>query len=137
MKIIICGTIAAATEILEIQAKLEAMGHAVEIPHGVKHEYLRNRTEVETKEKASDKISTGVIKAYYEKIKEYDAVLIVNPPKRGIANYIGGNTFLEMGFAYVLGKPIYCLNPLPELSYSAEMLAMQPVILNGDLGRFK
>ena len=78
-----------------------------------------------------------MIKKYYQLIQEHDALLIVNPEKKGIKGYIGGNTFLEMGFGYVLGKKIYCLYPLPEMIYTAELIAMKPVILNGDLGGIK
>src|SRR6266508_711727 len=108
MKIIICGSITAANEILEIKNKLEAMGHEVEIPEGVKNEQLRGRTEVNDGEKASDKIEHDLIRGYFEKIKKYDAVLVVNVDKRGVVNYIGGNTFLEMGFAHVLNKKLFC-----------------------------
>lgn len=132
-KIIICGSISAAEEILEVRQRLEAYGHEVEIPEGVKNVQLRGRTEVSISEKAEDKIKHDLIRCYYEKIKNYDSVLIVNPEKRGVPGYIGGNSFLEMGFAHVLGKNLYVLYPLPELPYSAEMLAMQPIILDGDL----
>ncbi len=37
MKIIICGSISAAQEILSVKKQLEARGHEVEIPEGVKH----------------------------------------------------------------------------------------------------
>lgn len=133
MKIIICGSITAAKEIIEIQKSLKAAGHKVEIPHGVKHKKFWDRTELPSGEKAQDKIKNDLIRGYYEKIKLYDVVLVVNVDKRGVKNYIGGNTFLEMGFAHVLNKKLYCLNPLPELSYTAELAAMQPIILNGDL----
>ncbi len=66
-----------------------------------------------------------------------DCVLIVNQEKRGVKNYIGGNTFLEMGYAFALGKPIFVLNPLPELPYITEMNGMQPVIINGNLTKIK
>lgn len=133
MKIIICGSISAAEEILDVKAKLEMAGHEVEIPEGVKSEFMINRTEVSQEEKASDKIKFDLIRGYYNKIKEHEAVLIVNPEKRGVKGYIGGNTFLEMGFAYVLNKKTYCLHPLPELSYTNEIMAMQPIILDNDL----
>ena len=133
MKIILCGSIAAGKEIVDIQHKLKDMGHQVEIPTSLKNEYLKNRTEVSTQEKAADKIQFDLIKGYYEKIKLHDAVLVVNVDKRGEKNYIGSNTFLEMGFAHVLNKKLYCLNPLPDLPYTSELAAMQPPILNGNL----
>lgn len=137
MKIIICGSVTAAKEILDIKNKLEAAGHEVEIPHGVKHKEFWDRTELPASEKAKDKIKSDLIRGYYEKMKGYDAVLVVNVDKRGVQNYIGGNTFLEMGFAHVLNKKLYCLNPLPDLSYTAELAAMQPIIINNDLAQIK
>lgn len=133
MKIIICGSITAAQEILNIQRQLKDAGHEVEIPEGVKNPELRGRTGVSNEEKADDKIKHDLIRGYFEKIKNYDAVLVVNVDKRGVKNYIGGNTFLEMGFAHVLNKKLYCLNPLPDVSYASELAAMQPIILNGSL----
>jgi hypothetical protein len=79
------------------------------------------------------KIQDDLIKRYYEIIKNSDAVLVVNMDKKGIENYIGGNTLIEMAFAHVLDKKIFLLNPIPEISYKDEIMAMQPVILNGNL----
>ncbi|MGH7204221.1 MAG: hypothetical protein ACREHC_07295 [Candidatus Levyibacteriota bacterium] len=133
MKIIICCSITAADEVLRVRDALEKMGHSVEIPEGVKNKFLRNRTEISVSEKASDKIQHDLIKKYYEKIKLHDAILVVNPEKRGIKGYIGGNTLMEMGFGYVLNKKLYVLYPLPDMQYRPELEAMQPIILNGDL----
>ena len=133
MKIIICGSISAADEILRIQKELLAKNHIVEIPEGVKKQKLRKRTNVSQTEKAEDKIKCDLIRGYFEKIKNHDIVLIVNPFKKGIEGYIGGNTLIEMAFAHVLSKKLYCLYPLPDMPYTSELLAMQPVILNGDL----
>jgi len=41
--------------------------------------------------------------------------------------------FLEIAFAYVLNKKIFLLNPIPELAYTDEIIAMQPIIINNDL----
>lgn len=78
-------------------------------------------------------IGRDAIRAYHAKIVEGDAVLIANFEKKNIPGYIGGNTFLEMGFAHVLNKPLYVLHPLPDVSYVDEMHAMQPTILEGDI----
>lgn len=137
MKVIICGSISAADEILSVKEKLEGLGCEVEIPEGVKNLTLRERVNVPDSEKALDKIQHDLIRGYFEKIKNCDAVLVVNPEKKGIANYIGGNTFVEMAFAHVLNKKLYCLNPLPDMPYVSEMIAMQPVIINNDLSLLK
>ncbi|MEK6937734.1 MAG: hypothetical protein AABX04_01690 [Nanoarchaeota archaeon] len=47
------------------------------------------------------------IRNYWKVIQEADAVLIANFDKKGIKNHIGGNSFLEMGFAHVLNKKIF------------------------------
>jgi len=135
MKIIICGSISAADEIIRVKKELESMGHVVEIPEGVKRPELRSVDTTTSLERADVKIKHNLIREYYEKIKNYDIVLIVNPEKNGIKGYVGGNTFIEMAFGYVLNKKIYCLYPLPELSYKDEMIAMQPIILNGMLDK--
>src|SRR5690606_35746742 len=70
-------------------------------------------------------------------IKKADAILALNFDKKGIKNYIGGNTFLELGYAFIKGKKIYLLNPIPDMIYTSEVVAMKPVILNGDLHKLK
>ena len=55
----------------------------------------------------------------------------------GIPNYIGGNTFLEMGFAHVLNKKVFLLNNIPAMPYDDEIKDMQPIVLNGDLLKIK
>jgi len=137
MNIIICCSITAAEEVHRIKKSLEAKGHSVEIPEGVKHDYFQGRTEASTAEKAEDKIKYDLIRGYYEKIKHHDVVLVVNPEKRGIKGYIGGNTLMEMGFAYILKKKLFVLYPLPEMQYSSEIEAMQPIILDGDINKIR
>lgn len=144
MKITICSSIDFTYEVKEIADKLEKIGHEVEIPL-TSQKILRGELTLEDfkkeKEENGDgfvrKVKDDVIRRYFEIIKNSDAVLIVNLPKKGIDNYIGGNTFLEMGFAHVLRKKIYLLNPIPESSYRDELVAMQPVVLDGDLEKIK
>jgi len=42
---------------------------------------------------------------------------------------------IEMAFAYVLNKKIFLLNPAPRMSYSDEIEAMKPIIINEDLNQ--
>lgn len=109
MKIIICSSISAANEVIMTKKKLEEMGHIVEIPEGIKNEYLFGRTDVSTSEKAEDKIKFDVIKSYFEEINQNDAVLVINPEKNGIKGSKGGNTLIEMDFTYFFNKKIYHL----------------------------
>ncbi len=134
MKIIICGSIGVADEITKAKQELEKMGHEVEIPEGVKNKKLQ-RIKGKHKERAEVKTRHDLIRNYYEKMKLYDAVLVVNPEKNDIPGYVGGNTLIEMGFAHVLKKKLYCLYSVPELPYTSEIVAMQPIVLKGDLSK--
>ncbi|MFA6410801.1 MAG: hypothetical protein WCW26_04490 [Candidatus Buchananbacteria bacterium] len=136
-KIIICGSISSADEILRAKADLEEKGHEVEIPEGIKHINEWEGEDAKIFEKAERKIKYDLIRGYYEKMKNYDVVLIVNPEKNGVKGYIGGNTFIEMAFAHILKKPLYILYQIPEMSYTSEILAMQPIVLNRDLSLIK
>ncbi|PIP28249.1 MAG: hypothetical protein COX29_02220 [Candidatus Moranbacteria bacterium CG23_combo_of_CG06-09_8_20_14_all_35_22] len=133
MKIVICGSMIFSKEMIEIGNELTDAGHEIVLPrHSEKYAKL-GISDNEIGESAKNKIESNLIQDYFEKIKNSDAILAVNYDKNGIKNYIGGNTFLEMGFAHVLNKKIYLLNPIPEMGYEDEIVAMQPIILNGDL----
>jgi hypothetical protein len=89
-------------------------------------------------EHAQVKIERDYHKYNFKNIKASDAVLVVNEPKNGQENYIGGNTLMEMGQAYVLDKKVFILNSLPEeVSYIDEIKSLEPVCLEGDFGRVK
>jgi nucleoside 2-deoxyribosyltransferase len=142
MKITICASIDFTYKIGKAAKELQKMGRKVDIPLTAQ-KILDNKLTLKDfkKEKSKNgdgvfrKIQYDVIKRYYKIIQNADAVLVLNFDKNDIKNYIGGNTFLEMGFAYVLNKPIYLLNPVPDMIYTDEIKAMQPKILNGDLGK--
>ncbi len=135
MHIVICGSMSASREMLEAQMKLQSLGHIVTLP-----EFTRDYAGMKTiskrhTESARNKERHDLIRGYFTVIKSGDAILIVNVRRKGINGYIGGNTFLEMGFAHVLGKPIYCLNPVAKMDYIDEILAMHPIILHNDFSR--
>lgn len=137
MKIVICGSMAFSKEMVEIEKELKKIGHRIILPRH-SEEYAKLKiSDNESSESIKNKIENNLIQDYFEKIKNSDAILVVNYNKKGIDNYIGGNTFLEIGFAHVLGKKIYLINPVPEISYKDEIMAMQPVVLNGDLNNIK
>jgi len=66
-------------------------------------------------------------------IKKSDAILVLNYDRKGIKNYIGGNTLMEIGFAHVLEKKIFLMNPIPDIEYyRSEIEAVRPVIIEQD-----
>lgn len=85
------------------------------------------------REHAAVKKENRYIKWYYNAIVSSDAILVLNFEKNGIANYIGGNTLMEIAFAHVNDKKIFLLNDVPEISYRDEILAMYDAALDGKL----
>lgn len=121
-------------EMRDIEKALVSLGHNALVPKSLpliesgafkKPETVKERLEAETKH--------DFIREHFRKIEVSDAVLVVNPVHKGIPGYIGGNTFLEMGVAFYLGKKLYILYPLPKMSYELELASMRPTILNGDI----
>jgi len=137
MKIVICASVAFSKEIVEKKHELEKLGHEVVIPENVAEYTAGEKTPETWQEKAVIKIEGDLIRGYFDEIKSSDAVLILNYEKKAINNYIGGNSFLEMGFAHVLKKPIFLLNPIPKMPYTDELTAMKPVVINGDLKKIR
>ena len=130
MRITLCGCLSFFDDMRMIKNSLVNGGHVVALPVFV------NGTNYEKKDPlvGARNIREGdLIRRHYREIINSNAILVVNKTRKDVLNYIGGNTFLEMGFAYINEKSIFVLNPLPEkVNYYEEMLAMQPTILNGD-----
>lgn len=125
MKIAICGSMAFANEMADTKKSLEELSHRVELPKGIEYFLIGTATE-ETK---WEKIEFDSFKHYYGIICNSDAILVLNYDKHGIQNYIGGNSLMEMGFAYVNNKKIFLMNQIPKLSYTEEIEAMKPIII--------
>ncbi len=122
-------------KMLEIKEKLEKMGHCVICSKFVNN-FIGKNDEEKEEIKLHQKYNMDAIKEFWNDMQVVDAVLALNLDRKGIPNYIGGNTFLELGFAHVLDKKIYLFNPVPDIHfYDTEIIAMRPVILNGDLAR--
>ena len=143
MKITICSSLDFTDKVKEVADQLAQQNYKVTIPQ-TSERILNGEVTFEQimKEKETGGISDRIIKYncikyYFEKIKEADAVLVLNLDKKGIKNYIGGAVFLEMGFAHILNKQIFLLNKIPQVSYEHEIKGMQPIVLNGDLNKIK
>ncbi len=141
MKIVICSSLDFTYEIKEIANKLKERGHEVVVPKtsgmilNGELSLEQIKKEKENGEIVKRAIKHDVIKLHFNKIKEADAILVLNLDKKSIKNYIGGNVFLEMGFAHVLNKKIFLLNDIPDMHYKTEIKTMQPIIINGDLDK--
>jgi nucleoside 2-deoxyribosyltransferase len=137
MKIVICGSMSSAIQMLEAEKELLQNNHEVVLPKHAKEYAEKILAEETAQESTKNKIEHDLIRDYFEKIKNADAILVINVEKKGISNYIGGNSFLEMGFAHILNKTIFILNDIPDMIYTDEIRAMQPVVLNGNLYKIR
>ncbi|OGG01604.1 hypothetical protein A2Z33_07470 [Candidatus Gottesmanbacteria bacterium RBG_16_52_11] len=136
MTITICGSMQFHGEMRRLKKDLEAAGHTVFVPKGI--DLMDTAGYVVPQEddlRIAHKIEHDFIREHFRRIEKCDAILVANYAKKGIPDYIGGNTFLEMGLAFWLGKKIYLLNPVPDMEYRTEMHAMQPVVIDGDLSK--
>lgn len=141
MKIAICGSLDFTYEIKKIADELLKFGFEVHIPIS-SEKILRGEFSLDEikQEKENGKFADRAVKydsirAYWKIINDSSAILVTNFDKHNIQNYIGGNTFLEMGFAHILNKPTYLFNDIPEMIYTDEIRAMQPIIINGNLAK--
>lgn len=143
MKITICSSLAFSQEIGKIAEQLKQLGHEVLLPATSEKILadLIDASEIEKEKQegtASERsIKNNAIINHHKKIQSSDAILALNYDKNNIKNYIGGSVFLEIGFAFVLGKKIFLLNDIPDVSYKDEIVAMQPSIINNDLEKIK
>jgi nucleoside 2-deoxyribosyltransferase len=134
MKLAIIGSMSHFSEIEKVKKELEK-DFDVEIPF---FDETANYKVWDKEEAIRVKLKHDILKSNFEFMKRNDVILVFNKfEKNGIKNYVGGNTFLEMGFAYVLGKKLFLYSKIPEISYESEIVAMKPIVLNGDLTKIK
>lgn len=135
MTITICGSIKFFDDMVKIQKDLEARGHTVLMPvkaDGVDYWAEDNTSRVQAKK------TLELINEHFHKIEQSDAILVVNMTKKDIENYIGANTFLEIGFAHYRDKKIFLLNPVPDQPYIIdEIQTIDPIVIDGNIDNIK
>lgn len=138
MKITICGSITFMDEMKSLEKELKKLGFSeVLIPIGFGENDKSIKEKMTTVEDGQRKIDLDLINMHWNKILKSDCILVANYEKKNTPGYVGGNTFLEMGFAFVTGKSIFLLNPIPDMPYTSEMEGMQPIVINNDLSKIK
>ena len=141
--ITICCSASFYKQALEVQQKLREVGFKVEVPLTANKMKKSGDFNVNTyktwyKNAADYGRKAKLMKAHFKKVVGAGAILVLNYEKNGVQGYIGGNGLMEMAIAFHYKKPIYVLNPVPEsLTIYEEIMGMQPVMLNGDLGKIK
>ncbi len=139
MRIVICGSFFLREKMIENKKALIELGHEA-VVHPDYESFVRGKKKellerVQT-EHAVVKKENNYIKWYYDAIVNSDAVLVLNYDKKGIKNYVGGNTLMEIAFAHINNKKIFLMNPVPQdVSYTDEIEAMYDEVLDGDLSK--
>lgn len=124
-------------KMLEVRDQLVQQGHDAFLTTLATPFIGKSDIEKETI-KLHQKNNLDAIREFWRLMQGADAVLVLNYDKQGIQNYIGGNTFMEIGFAHILNQKIFLLNPIPNISYyKTEIEAVKPIILNGDLHKIR
>lgn len=138
MKITICGSITFYDEMENLEKKLKKLGFKEVLrPIGVGGKEKEYKANLGIHEDGKRKIDLDLINEHWKKILKSDCILVANYKKKDIQGYVGGNTFLKMGFAFVTGKPIFLLNPIPKMGYTSEMEGMQPIVIDNNLSKIK
>lgn len=115
-----------------IKEALEKDGHVITVPNTYEEPFKEE--EMKKIGKEEHRIwKAGMINLSSEKIKNNDAVLVLNFEKNVQKNYIGGATFLEIFIAFDLGKKIFLYNPIPQNIFEDELMGIGPAIIKGDL----
>jgi hypothetical protein len=135
MKITICGLMKFNDEMIAIQRELESVGHDIFMPIKVP---TVDYWSADGSSRVEAKKGLNLVKKHMDKIKESDAILVCNYTKGDIENYIGANTFLEMGYAHYIDKKIFLLHPLPSQQYIIdELVSFDTIVIDGDLEKIK
>ena len=137
MRVGVAGSMQFTEEMVRVCEELEELGHETFMSK-FKDNYIGKTDEEKETQKLHDKYTHDAIREFWGPMQKADALVVVNLDKHDIKNYIGGNSFLEMGFAHVLNQRIYLLNPIPDMPYyGTEIIAMNPVVLHGDFTKVK
>lgn len=132
MKIFLICSKAFYDRIPPIQKALEDQGHAITLPNSYDDPGAEERFR-DVGHEAHAEWKAGMLQHSVGVIQDNDAVLVLNFEKKGIQNYIGGATFLEMYDAFRLGKKIFLYNDIPEGMLKDEIVGFNPILIGGDL----
>ncbi len=119
-----------------IKETLEKAGHNITLPNS----YDEPLKEEEMKKIGQEEHriwKSNMIRLQLQKVKDNDAVLVLNFEKNGQQNYIGGATFLEIFRAFDSDKKIFLYNPIPQNIFEDELRAMNPLVIGGDISLVK
>lgn len=143
MKLTICSSAAFYKHVNDLKAQLESDKIEVITPHNaqvmaasgdydVRHYKTWYDNEAHYDQKAE------LMRGHFDEVAAGDVILVVNDPKHGVDDYIGGNVLMEMALAFYLKKPIYILHGIPADSpFEEEIRGMMPIVLHNNLAKLR
>ncbi len=123
-------------KISPLKKLLEEKGHKITLPNSYEEPFKEEDMKKVSKEEHI-KFKQKMMRLHEPEINQNDAVLVLNFEKKGIPNYIGGGTFMEIIKAWELNKKIFFFNPLPKCSFTDELKGINPILISGDLNLIK
>lgn len=127
-KVVICGSMSFYDKMSEVSEVLQNRGVSTIIPkeENMEKDHLSTVQFNTFKRKVSNQ--------YLAKIRKGSthSILVLNQKKRGLPNYIGANTLVEISMAFCWGRPIYLYNNFYE-PLRDELMAWNAICLNGNL----
>ncbi len=136
MKIFIISSASFYDRISPIKEYLEKKGFDVIMPNTYESPNLEQEVWQQGHQAHADLIKK-LFKMSEEKIANVDAVLCINFKKRGVENYIGGSTFIEIYEAFKNGKKIFLYHDIPVGMLYDEIAGFDPIIINENLDLIK
>jgi hypothetical protein len=128
MRVVICGSMAFYSEMLQVRRELDTHGVAsvVPDPEDASHTALSAESYAAFKQAAAE--------AHVRRIRHprTTGILVLNFLRHGIRDYIGPSTFAEIAVAHAAQKRIYILNGLPAM-YVEELRRWRVRCLGGEL----
>jgi hypothetical protein len=119
-----------------IKDELERSGHSIALPNSYDDPFKEEERKL-AGSKEHIEWKSAMIRLQEEKVKANDAVLVLNFEKNGQKNYIGGATFLEIFRAFDARKKIFMYNPVPDSIFRDELVAFDPIVIDGDLSKVR
>lgn len=140
MKIMICGSMTFAKEMVDAKKKLKDLGHLAELPCDTELHINDSKFIDDLDADYKHCVERRVMEKCFDVVADSDAILVLNYSKNNINGYIGTSTLMEIGIARHLKKKIFLLYDVPDYKkhrWAHEVRIMQPIILNGDLSKIK
>lgn len=118
----------------DIQRQLIQAGHIVFLPNNYDNPTAEDKSWENNTHQLFKKSLFYLSKA---RIREVDAVLVLNLSTKNQKNYIGGTTFIDIYEAFMQKKKIYLYNDIPPGILYDEIHGFSPVVIHGDLEKIR